>query len=449
MRRTILLVATLLLLLTVPLTTAQDDDKPTIAILFLDFFDDAYISLEAPIFALLEAYGYISAEEHAILQVQNELAGERINIIILEAPVDFPSMNFMVEQALDRGADVLIPFSTSLTQVAVNAASALENPPLVLFANVFDPYRIGVAEAPCIKPDYVAGIQAVAPYEEILPLFLVQAPDLQVIGTVYDSNSATGTYGAEQIAEVGEALGLTVETAAVTGIADLRAAAQGLVNKGVEAFALPVDMTVSSGLSIVVAVANENGLPIFHASADDAAMGATIGAGFSYSYADQGLGVGRLLVGVLNGDIDIGMTAIHKTSNISIALNMDSADEQDLEIAEELKAQSVFTIDDGDVSIPLSVLWERLHIFGFDVIQLAELVLAIAAEDDAALAAAHPQASPLGVQKHSSSTQLIWTYAAKSWSSEESKAKDRAFLDNLHCTPELIAEQQAALDAQQ
>lgn len=445
MPKLILILAGLLLL--AQSVAGQAEDKPTIAILRLDFFDDAYVSLEAPIFSLLEAYGFISADEHAILQAQDELAGEQINVILLEAPVDFPSMNLMVERALDRGADVLIPFSTSLTQVAANIASTLENPPLILFTNVFDPYRIGVAAAPCIKPEYIAGIQAVAPYEEILPLLLVQDPDLRIIGTVYDSNSADGAYGAERIAEVGESLGLTVEQAAVTGIADLRAAAQGLVNKGVEAFALPVDMTVSSGLSIVVAVANEHGLPIFHASADDAAIGATIGAGFSYSYIDQGRGVGRLLVGYLNGDIDIATTAIHETSNISVAVNLDSADEQDLVIADELKAQSIFTIEDGDVSVPLSELWDRNQYFGFTIVQIAELVLAIAGDDYEALAAENPQASPLGIQKRLPSIQLLWSYAARAWSSQDSKAGDRAFLDSLHCADEMIAQQQAALDA--
>ena len=122
--------------------------------------------------------------------------------------------------------------STPMTQAAINATSDMDIPPAIIFAAVFNAAAAGIAESACEKPAHVAGAEASTPYEEVLPLLLVQDPDLQTIGTIFNPAEASSVAGAEAIVAAGENLGLNVEQTSVTGMADLRAATQSLANKG-------------------------------------------------------------------------------------------------------------------------------------------------------------------------------------------------------------------------
>ena len=134
------------------------------------------------------------------------------------------------------------PFSTPVTQAAINATLDMDDPPVVIFGSVYNPYAAGIAEAPCVKPAHVSGVESVTLYDEIVPLLLLQNPDIQKVGTVYSSTEASGRLGAQAIVEVAGSLGLAVEQAAVTAISDLAPAAEGLVAKGVEALLISIGL---------------------------------------------------------------------------------------------------------------------------------------------------------------------------------------------------------------
>ena len=120
MFRPLLLVSTLLALILVPGGFAQDDDKPTIA--FLRYAGTAPVA-EATngILDSLEAYGYLSSAERAALNESYDLIGENINLLYRDAGFDLPSVNLMVEEVLDKGADAIVTITTQVAQIAVNA----------------------------------------------------------------------------------------------------------------------------------------------------------------------------------------------------------------------------------------------------------------------------------------------------------------------------------------
>ena len=76
----------------------------------------------------------------------------------------------------------------------------------MIFNVVSNPYAAGIAEAPCIKPAHISGSQFLAPYDRIVPLMLLQNPDMQVVGTIFTSSEPSGVFGARQIAAVGSQL---------------------------------------------------------------------------------------------------------------------------------------------------------------------------------------------------------------------------------------------------
>ncbi len=419
-----------------PAAMAQDG-KLTVAVLRLGpSLSDT--SLETAVMDTLHVYEWIDAEELALLSERQDLSGEKINIIWGDANYDLPTVSIMIENALDRGADILLTLSTPVTQIALNTTLDQDEPTPVLFSSVYSPYRAGVADAPCIKPAHVSGSESVPPYEEAFQVFLLQNPTLNHFGLIYSSHDASGIYGAETIAAIGESLGMEVESAAVTSVSDLRSATQSLANEGVEAIILPFDYTVAIGLPIIATVAIENQIPVFHPHPGSILAGATIGAGF-YNFYTQGISTGLMLAAYLNGDLDLATTAIDSRSGLSVGVNLDVAHTLGIEIPPELEAMAEMVVQDGvSVMSPLGLL-RLLDSMGAtdEVKQMAAAYLR-----DVDLSA---MASQSGEQQQAA--EMINKMLIQGRKSPENMATDRQFLQSLQCTPEMIAEQQAALDA--
>ena len=275
------------------------------------------------------------------------------------------------------------------------------------------------------------------PYEEAFQIFLLLNPALSRFGLIYSSNDASGIYGAERIVAIGESMGLEVESAAVTSVSDLRSATQSLANEGVEAIILPFDYTVAIGLPIIATVAIENQIPVFHPHPGSILAGATVGAGFS-SFYTQGISTGLMLAAHLNGELDLATTAIDSRSGLSVGINLDVANTLGIDIAPELADMAEMVVKDGaSVMSPLGLL-RLLDSMGAtdEIKQMAATYL-----KDVDLSA---MASQSGEQQ---AAEMINRLLIEGRKSPESMAADRQFLQSLNCTEEMIAEQQAALDA--
>ena len=387
----------LIFALLIPSAVAQDDDKPTVAMMGFGWFP-AFEVTEGAIFDMLQSYGFISAEENAILASRQDLEGEHINLFWVDYGRGRDEINLAVENALDKEPDVLVTLSSWLTQAAISVTLDMDNPPPILFASVNYPYRSGIAESPCIKPDYVTGSESLTPYEYVMSLLKVQNPDLKKIGTLYNSNEDSSRWGIERIANIAAEYEIEVESEGIVQLSDIRIAADTLLDKGIEAFVLPSDYMTSQGLPVIAIAANEAGIPVFHPSLGAIYYGATVGGGF-FLYYEDGLVMGRMLVAYLNGELDVANTAIHQQSSQGLGVNLDAAFVLGIEMADEIMEQVDVVIEGG------------------------ELV----------------QVSP--------EIQLILAQRGVIVQAEERLEDDRAFLAALECTPERIAEEQAELDA--
>ncbi len=371
-------------------------DNPAIAILRFGALPNIDIT-EGAILDVLESYGFISTEENRIFEARRDYEGENITIYWGDAGLDFPTVNLMLEDALDKEVDVIVTNGSTVTQTAILLTSEMDAPTPVLFVST--PYDGGIAaEAACVKPDHVAGVSATLSYDYAFSVLLMQAPDIERVGVIHSLSDAAGRYGAEAIMKSAESLGIAIHTAGVVSLSDLRPAANSLVDAGVGALMLPLDTITSSGLPVITEIASEIGLPVFYPSFSAIYYGATIGAGSSPMYAN-GVNLGRILTAHLNGDVELARLGIGTTGELLIGVNLDSADAQGVDINEEIVAEAAAVIESGGTT--------RLH------------------PDVLAVIARRGRIIPL----------------------ERRQADDQAWLASLHCTDEMIAEQQAALDA--
>ena len=397
-RKLIGLLIAALLIATSGTGLAHDDDIPTIAMMNFGYSAGQTLATKGA-FDVLQAYGYFNEEERAILDRGEDLFGENMNVLWRNAGSDTPTANLMVEDALDRGVDAMLIVTTQVTQIAVNATRELEDPPAIMFSLVGSPYFAGIADAPCIKPAHVGGTQYHLPFAETVAVMRLWNPDIQIIGMIVAPGETISVSGARSIRKAAEDLGLTVEVATVVTLSDLNLATEALVNRGVEALINPFSSIVFSGTTLLQDLTAEYGIPLFAIFPYHVYSGATVAAGFKAIYG-EGLIQGRMLIAHLNGDIDISEISINQSRDFGIAVNLDSAEAQGVEIPEELLAMADYVIENGVSSAGATR-------------ELPEVVTTL------------PE-MPI----------------------EERRAADLAFLETLRCTPEIIAEQQAELDAE-
>lgn len=389
----VVLAALVLALALVTATALADDDKPTIAVLTLSAQSLRGRTIEG-LFDMLAFHGFVDQAEIADFTYNEDFEGEHLDIIWRDAGFDLPTINIMVEESLDRGADIFVTLTTNVTLTAVKASleSGIDPPPLVIFAIVTAPYTAGVAEAPCVKPTNVVGSHARVSYEDMVGLLPLLDPDVDLIGSFATPARTATIIGVERIASHAAEMGIDLETASWVSAADGVVGAETLIDKGVDMF---VSIGYPISLPAIVEAANVSGIPIVTSTMPYLPTGAHVVSGF-YSYYEEGQVIGRMLVAELRGVLEPERTAIHADTAVTVALNLDSIAAGGIEIPAELMERADFVYENGESSEEF-----------------------VRPEYDADLSA------------------------------EERQEELAGFLDTLHCTDEMIEEQRAALEAEQ
>ena len=336
---------TLMLALLLPSAAlAADDEAPTLAILSFGRAP-TYALTEAAILDTLEVYGYLTAAERAELSAGNDLLGEDINILYREANFDFPTVSLIVEDALDKGADILLTLSDEVGRVAATALGDMEDPPALFFAIVSAPYHLGLGQSPCIKPDYVTGTAMYVDFFTETPLPLLQNPSMKRFGILVDPADPAVDVVMRRIALRSALLGLTFDVATYSTTADLPMATQSLVDKDVEFIVVAPLSTASRGIPAIIDAAY--GIPVISMIVSDVHMGVTLGSGFDGWYR-EGATAASMMVAYLKGELDIGSTMINLTEGLSNAANLDSAELQNVELSPAVMEALDFVIQDGE-----------------------------------------------------------------------------------------------------
>ncbi len=393
----ILLAVGLLLALLLPsVSLAADDDKPTVAFLLFgrhpvfDLFGSALLDM-------FEAYEYIDADERATLENGQDLRGDKINILNREAGFDFATATLMVEDALDEGADVILTVSNEVGYIAANSMRDMEAPPAMIFAIVTAPEVAGIVQSDCVKPPNVTGTRMnydEALYEELL---FIQDPDIDAYGILLDSNDPAHSWWISESEKYAEKFGLRLEVATGATDADWQLATQSLLDKEVDAIVI-MPHTADPARGVAAVISEAYGAPVYSVNVTDVLLGVTIAAGF-HGWYDEGHTAARMIIGHLRGEMDIATTGVASKPAVATAINLDSAARQEVVISEAMLELADFIYEGG------AGAGIKLEIPGMTTL-LEEMPL------------------------------------------EERMAADQAFLAGLRCTEEMIAEQQAALDAE-
>ena len=209
-------------------------------------------------------------------------------------------------------------------------------------------------------------------------------------------------------------------------------ATEGLVERGIEALIIPADMTTVGALPVIMQVAADSRIPVFHSISFAYNEGATVSAGPA-KYASQGGMVAGLLAGILDGSLDIASTGIGVIHDMTVGINQDAAALQGIKISDALLDLADSVIHDGVSTNP--AIMESFKAMGMDGETL-----------DIVMAAISGGARGFG----EGTTELppeITRIIADAFASMGQRTNVGARLAEMHCTDEMIAEQTAELEA--
>jgi len=303
---------------------------------------------DVPVVGMMKIVSHpaLDAEQQGVkdaLAAAGFVEGETVIIEEANAEGDIATLSTIAQSFVDDNVDLIVTTSTPALQAAFNATQDLGGPPIV-FNAVTSPYAAGIAEAPDDHPDWVIGIQALAPVEDALGLIPQLLPEAETVGYIYNPAEANSVVNTEIAEPAAADLGLNLEIATISNSSEVQTAAEALVARGVDAFFVSTDSTVVAGLEALIKVANDNDIPFIANDPDSAERGAAVALGLDY-YQD-GLDSGALVVGILTGELDIPSAVIERQRAGSLVVNLAAAAEQGLAIPQEFIDQAATVIEE-------------------------------------------------------------------------------------------------------
>lgn len=209
------------------------------------------------------------------------------------------------------------------TPVAVALANTITDTP-VIFSCITDPIAAGLVSSFEKGERNVTGVSDVIPTKDHIKLFQ-QIAGIKTLGYIYTASEANSLSSLNLVEDACKTFGIELVTQAISTSAELRQAAEAIVNR-VDGIYLTTDNTVFSALPALIGVFNGAKKPIFSGDVT-AAMngGCMIASGFNYYKA--GLATGDMIIDVLNGKKpeDIPVMIPSEPSDLDMLFDLDAA----------------------------------------------------------------------------------------------------------------------------
>jgi putative ABC transport system substrate-binding protein len=241
--------------------------------------------------------------------------------------------------------DVVIGIATPVAQALANA---IKDKP-VIFSSVTDPVGAGLVASLANGSGNVTGLSDAIPTGEHIALFQKLA-GIETLGYIYTSSEANSESARQLVREACKNLGIALVEQSINTSADLRQAAQSIVNR-VDGIYLTTDNTVFSALPALIDVFGRAKKPIF--SGDVTGVrdgGAVFAAGFNYYKA--GIATGNMVADILEGKQpgSIPVKLLTDPSELDFLIDLDAARNCGITIPPEYVAQANLLFENGKLT---------------------------------------------------------------------------------------------------
>lgn len=246
--------------------------------------------------------------------------------------------------ALRGGCDLVFALGTQSALLAKNALAGVP----VVFAAVSDPVASGVVAGWDGSGTNLCGASNWIAPAAVLDTFRLAVPNLARLGIVRSQTS--GVVSAAEFATIQAhvarepSLGITLVESVAADAADVERAVRQLVDIGVDAIWIPIDLTIYGDLGPVRRALRGRALPLLTTAAAGVPNGAHVGAAVDYEL--HGRRAAALALRVLRGE-QPGALPIDRMRSTLVRVNLGAARRDGVELPLSLLAVADELIDVG------------------------------------------------------------------------------------------------------
>jgi len=231
---------------------------------------------------------------------------------------EVPNTNTIASTFASDDLDLVFTVATPAAQAA---AQAIVDIP-VLFTAVTDAEAAGLVDSNDAPGANVTGTSDLNPVADQMELLAEIAPDAKKVGIVYSSGEVNSEVQVELAKDAAADLGLTIEEATVSNSAEVQQAAQSLDD--VDAFYVPTDNIVVSGVAALIQVAEQQQIPVVSGDSGPVEEGAVATLGLDYT--KLGYQTGEMAVQILQDGADPAEMAVETSNDVSLIINPAAAE---------------------------------------------------------------------------------------------------------------------------
>ncbi|MDR0643365.1 MAG: ABC transporter substrate-binding protein [Treponema sp.] len=279
--------------------------------------------------------------------IQDALKASGLNVVfdLQNANGDVNTASQIANKFKSDNVDIAIGIATPIAQALANTLK--ETP--VVFSAVTDPVGAKLVSTLERGDGNITGLSDAIPTADHITLFK-EIAGISTLGYIYTSSEANSITALGIVEDACEKLGLTLVTQSINNSAELRQAAESIIDR-VDGIYLTTDNTVFSALPALVQVFGAAQKPIFSGDVTAAQNGGCmIAAGFNYYKA--GIATGNITVDILKGKTpsEIPVKFLTDPSESDMLFDLDAAKNCSITIPEKYLSQANYIFENGKLT---------------------------------------------------------------------------------------------------
>lgn len=257
----------------------------------------------------------------------------KAKINFYNAQADQSKVTTMSSQLVDQKNNVLIGIATPSAQGLVNATSDIP----VIMGAVSDPVGAKLIKNVKKPEGNITGVSDKFPVDKEIELIKSLTPNVKKIGVLYSSSEDNSKSQVAEFKKEAAEKGLEVSEYAVSSTNDVTTIVNVALSKE-DAIYVPVDNTIASAFSTVIALSNAAKKPVFPSVDTMVAQGGL--AAVTINQHDLGVATGKMAAQVLKGKkiSELPVEFYNKTTPVA---NKDTAKLLEITIPEKYKEVAV------------------------------------------------------------------------------------------------------------
>ncbi|MFW6214700.1 MAG: ABC transporter substrate-binding protein [Alkalispirochaetaceae bacterium] len=286
----------------------------------------------------------LDAVEQGIIDELAELGYENIRYDLQNATADITTARQIASKFRSDEVDIAVGIATPVAQAL---KQGLDGTP-VIYTAITDPVSAGLVESLEVGEPGIAGVSHRTPVEGQIEFFMA-IQEIDSLGHVYSGGETNAVFLASETEAAAEALGIDFVSQTISTPAEVRQAAQSIVNR-VDAFYVSTDNQVVSALSSLTEVATRAGVPVISADPSSALENPVLIA-WGFDWYAIGRRTGELIDEVLQGEAtqNIPTVLFDDPAEMEMLLNLDVAEELGIAIPSRVTEMADRIIEEGEI----------------------------------------------------------------------------------------------------